>query len=141
MLAGDLVEESCVPENVALMCSVASFLLLFLLPPFQPPGAEKKGKIRNFNETVELQVRETEGEKRETQDKRRRVTPCVDPNLLLSETPSLLLPNALPVPSPNTISHDLLAHPPFLPQIALKNYDPQRDKRFSGVFKLPVVPK
>ncbi|TFJ81144.1 hypothetical protein NSK_007533 [Nannochloropsis salina CCMP1776] len=43
-------------------------------------GAEKKGKIRNFNETVEL-------------------------------------------------------------QIALKNYDPQRDKRFSGVFKLPVVPK
>jgi len=29
---------------------------------------------------------------------------------------------------------------PFV-QIALKNYDPQRDKRFSGVFKLPGVPK
>ncbi|KAM3567722.1 hypothetical protein VYU27_010137 [Nannochloropsis oceanica] len=43
-------------------------------------GEEVKGKIRNFNETIEL-------------------------------------------------------------QIALKNYDPQRDKRFSGVFKLPVVPK
>ncbi len=26
-------------------------------------------------------------------------------------------------------------------QITLKNYDPQRDKRFSGTFKLPVVPK
>ena len=26
-------------------------------------------------------------------------------------------------------------------QIALKNYDPQRDKRFSGNFKLPTVPK
>ena len=26
-------------------------------------------------------------------------------------------------------------------QIALKNYDPQRDKRFSGTFKLPVVPR
>merc|ERR1712070_871822 len=25
--------------------------------------------------------------------------------------------------------------------IALKNYDPQRDKRFSGTFKLPVVPR
>jgi large subunit ribosomal protein L10Ae len=26
-------------------------------------------------------------------------------------------------------------------QVTLKNYDPQRDKRFSGTFKLPVVPK
>ena len=26
-------------------------------------------------------------------------------------------------------------------QITLKNYDPQRDKRFSGTFKLPVIPK
>lgn len=26
-------------------------------------------------------------------------------------------------------------------QIALKNYDPQRDKRFSGTFKLPTIPK
>ena len=26
-------------------------------------------------------------------------------------------------------------------QVALKNYDPQRDKRFSGTFKLPVIPK
>ena len=26
-------------------------------------------------------------------------------------------------------------------QITLKNYDPQRDKRFSGSFRLPVVPK
>jgi len=26
-------------------------------------------------------------------------------------------------------------------QIALKNYDPQRDKRFSGTFRLPVIPK
>ena len=26
-------------------------------------------------------------------------------------------------------------------QIALKNYDPQRDKRFSGTFKLPQVPR
>jgi len=26
-------------------------------------------------------------------------------------------------------------------QITLKNYDPSRDKRFSGTFKLPVVPK
>ncbi|RHY63346.1 hypothetical protein DYB30_004091, partial [Aphanomyces astaci] len=26
-------------------------------------------------------------------------------------------------------------------QIALKNYDPQKDKRFSGTFKLPTVPK
>ena len=26
-------------------------------------------------------------------------------------------------------------------QIGLKNYDPQRDKRFSGTFKLPVVPR
>jgi len=66
MWAGCPVEESCVPKNVAFMCSVASFLLLFLLPPLLPPGAEKKGKIRNFNETIELQVRETEGEKRET---------------------------------------------------------------------------
>jgi len=26
-------------------------------------------------------------------------------------------------------------------QVTLKNYDPQRDKRFSGTFKLPVAPK
>jgi large subunit ribosomal protein L10Ae len=26
-------------------------------------------------------------------------------------------------------------------QISLKNYDPQRDKRFSGTFKLPTVPR
>jgi len=26
-------------------------------------------------------------------------------------------------------------------QITLKNYDPQRDKRFSGTFRLPVIPK
>ena len=26
-------------------------------------------------------------------------------------------------------------------QIALKNYDPQRDKRFSGTFKLPSIPR
>jgi len=26
-------------------------------------------------------------------------------------------------------------------QVALKNYDPQRDKRFSGTFKLPTIPK
>eukprot|EP00936_MAST-01D_sp_MAST-1D-sp1_P000695 g695.t1 len=26
-------------------------------------------------------------------------------------------------------------------QFALKNYDPQKDKRFSGTFKLPVVPR
>merc|ERR1719198_645075 len=26
-------------------------------------------------------------------------------------------------------------------QIALKNYDPQRDKRFSGTFKLPAIPR
>lgn len=26
-------------------------------------------------------------------------------------------------------------------QITLKNYDPQRDKRFSGTFKLPAIPK
>ncbi|KAJ1450974.1 60S ribosomal protein L10A putative [Pelagophyceae sp. CCMP2097] len=26
-------------------------------------------------------------------------------------------------------------------QVALKNYDPQRDKRFSGTFKLPEVPR
>ncbi|CAH0487372.1 unnamed protein product [Peronospora effusa] len=26
-------------------------------------------------------------------------------------------------------------------QIALKNYDPQKDKRFSGTFKLPTVPR
>ena len=26
-------------------------------------------------------------------------------------------------------------------QITLKNYDPQRDKRFSGTFKLPIIPK
>jgi large subunit ribosomal protein L10Ae len=26
-------------------------------------------------------------------------------------------------------------------QVALKNYDPQRDKRFSGTFKLPTVPR
>ena len=26
-------------------------------------------------------------------------------------------------------------------QITLKNYDPQRDKRFSGSFKLPVIPR
>jgi ribosomal protein L1 len=26
-------------------------------------------------------------------------------------------------------------------QIGLKNYDPQRDKRFSGSIKLPTVPK
>eukprot|EP01041_Mallomonas_annulata_P010162 gene10162-21182_t len=26
-------------------------------------------------------------------------------------------------------------------QITLKNYDPQRDKRFSGTFRLPVVPR
>ena len=26
-------------------------------------------------------------------------------------------------------------------QITLKNYDPQRDKRFSGTFKLPVIPR
>lgn len=33
--------------------------------------------------------------------------------------------------------------PPPLPlgQIALKNYDPSRDKRFSGTFKLPTVPR
>merc|ERR1712129_453801 len=26
-------------------------------------------------------------------------------------------------------------------QISLKNYDPQRDKRFSGTFRLPTVPR
>merc|ERR1712008_315200 len=26
-------------------------------------------------------------------------------------------------------------------QISLKNYDPQRDKRFSGTFKLPTIPR
>jgi len=26
-------------------------------------------------------------------------------------------------------------------QVTLKNYDPQRDKRFSGTFKLPVIPR
>ena len=26
-------------------------------------------------------------------------------------------------------------------QITLKNYDPQRDKRFSGTFKLPEIPR
>ena len=26
-------------------------------------------------------------------------------------------------------------------QVALKNYDPNRDKRFSGTFKLPTVPR
>ena len=26
-------------------------------------------------------------------------------------------------------------------QITLKNYDPSRDKRFSGTFRLPVIPK
>ena len=26
-------------------------------------------------------------------------------------------------------------------QIGLKNYDPQRDKRFSGTIKLPAVPR
>merc|ERR1712127_884243 len=26
-------------------------------------------------------------------------------------------------------------------QVTLKNYDPQRDKRFSGTFKLPTVPR
>ena len=26
-------------------------------------------------------------------------------------------------------------------QVTLKNYDPQRDKRFNGTFKLPVIPK
>jgi large subunit ribosomal protein L10Ae len=26
-------------------------------------------------------------------------------------------------------------------QVGLKNYDPQRDKRFSGTIKLPVVPR
>ena len=26
-------------------------------------------------------------------------------------------------------------------QIGLKNYDPQRDKRFSGTIKLPQVPR
>jgi len=29
----------------------------------------------------------------------------------------------------------------FNMQITLKNYDPQRDKRFSGTFKLPVIPR
>lgn len=28
-----------------------------------------------------------------------------------------------------------------MPQIALKNYDPSRDKRFSGTFKLPTIPR
>lgn len=26
-------------------------------------------------------------------------------------------------------------------QVTLKNYDPSRDKRFSGVFRLPMIPK
>lgn len=26
-------------------------------------------------------------------------------------------------------------------QVTLKNYDPQRDKRFSGTFKLPTIPR
>jgi len=26
-------------------------------------------------------------------------------------------------------------------QISLKNYDPVKDKRFSGVFRLPVIPR
>ena len=26
-------------------------------------------------------------------------------------------------------------------QVTLKNYDPSRDKRFSGTFRLPLVPK
>lgn len=31
---------------------------------------------------------------------------------------------------------------PFrVPQVTLKNYDPQRDKRFSGTFKLPTIPR
>jgi hypothetical protein len=34
-----------------------------------------------------------------------------------------------------------LRSPLLFMQIALKNYDPQRDKRFSGTFKLPTIPK
>jgi len=26
-------------------------------------------------------------------------------------------------------------------QVTLKNYDPQRDKRFSGTFRLPAIPR
>lgn len=35
----------------------------------------------------------------------------------------------------------LSAIPRPLPQVTLKNYDPQRDKRFSGTFKLPTIPR
>lgn len=40
-----------------------------------------------------------------------------------------------------TTHPNLPTPPPPSKQIALKNYDPQRDKRFSGVFKLPAIPK
>lgn len=32
----------------------------------------------------------------------------------------------------------LTAYPP---QVTLKNYDPLRDRRFSGTFKLPTIPR
>lgn len=38
-------------------------------------------------------------------------------------------------------NHCWLASPTDLWKIGLKNYDPQRDKRFSGTVKLPRVPR
>lgn len=63
-----------------LTSSIASMLAFSKGETIKVKGEEKKGKVRKFQETVEL-------------------------------------------------------------QITLKNYDPTRDKRFSGTFRLPVVPK
>lgn len=36
---------------------------------------------------------------------------------------------------------ELVIHASFLLQVGLKNYDPQKDKRFSGTVKLPYMPR
>lgn len=42
-----------------------------------------------------------------------------------------------------TLNYKMFILPPwrFYFQVTLKNYDPQRDKRFSGTFKLPTIPR
>ena len=42
---------------------------------------------------------------------------------------------------PATTKNETLTYTAHRLQIGLKNYDPQRDKRFSGTVKLPTVPR
>ena len=99
--------------------SVRSSVKTVLAQSGENTWKEAGGKKRNFVETLELQSVQT-----------------MHGNARTSRIPSL--------PS-SRLAHLPSCLPPFVPcspvRIGLKNYDPQRDKRFSGTVKLPHVPR